>query len=267
MLLALCVALALPAHAGQTLDRVRRTGVLNNVLLDSYAPFSFLNERNELDGFDVEVARAVAERIGAKLRLLTPGWEAIVAGNWRGRWDVCICSLSPTQERARVLNFVARYYSSPAVLVVNRDEKHIQSVSDLSGRRVGVIGGSSYEAYLHKALVIPGSREPIEFPFHDVIVIPGDEAINFRNLALGPGVRLDAIIADLATSRGYLRSSQQFRIVGGPLYAEPNVIATDKGDPEFDALIARAVGDLRSDGTLARISRKWFDQDITDGGP
>jgi len=259
LLLGLCAA---PAWAGATLERVEHTHVLNDVLIDTYPPFSFIDGDNELAGFDVDVARAFAARLGVTLKLATPSWETIVSGHWRGRWDICICSMSPTDERARVLSFPARYYSSPAVLTVHKDEQRIKSIADISGRRVGVGMGSSYENYLNKALVIEGAPQVV-YPFHDVIAIPGDETVNFRNLALGPGVRLDAIVSDLATARANISATHALKLVGPVLYAEPNVVATERGDPEWDATVARTVNALRADGTLAKISQKWFGQDIT----
>lgn len=257
MLVGLCSA---PARAGATLQRVQQRGVMVDVLFTNYPPFSFIDENNELAGFDVDVARAVAARLGVKLSLATPGWETIVSGRWQGRWDVCICSMSPTDERAKVLDFPARYYNSPAVLIVHKDEQRIRSVADISGKRVGVGLGSSYENYVNKALVIPGGAG-IAYPFHDVIVIPGDETVNFRNLALGPGVRLDAIVADAATAKAAIAATHALKIVGDVLYAEPNVVATEKGDPEWNATVAHAVDALKADGTLARIARRWFDAD------
>ncbi|MBV8911083.1 MAG: transporter substrate-binding domain-containing protein [Gammaproteobacteria bacterium] len=254
------------ARAGATLDRVRSSGVLNDVLLNTYPPFGFIDSNNRLAGFDVDVAKAFARKLGVTLRLGTPAWESIVSGHWQGRWDICICSLSPTAARARVLSFPIRYYSSPAVLTVHQREQHIRTVADISGKRVGVGLGSSYESYAARALVIPGAP-PIRYPFHDVLVIPGDETINFRNLALGPGVRLDAVISDLATARQAIASTHALKIVGPPLYAEPNVIATDKGDPEWDRTVADTIRALRADGSLARISRQWFGQDITADEP
>ena len=250
------------AHAGATLTRVEKTGVLDDILLNSYPPFGFLNDDNELDGFDVDVARAVAAKLGVKLRMQTPAWETIVSGHWQGRWDICICSMSPTGERARTLDFPAQYYSSPAVLTVHKDEHRIRSAADLSGMRVGVGIGSSYEHYLNHALVIAGARRS-DYPFHDVVVIPGDESVNFRNLALGPGVRLDAVVSDLATARANAASTRVLRVLGTALYAEPNVVATEKGDPEWNARIAGIFAMLKADGTLAKISRKWFQLDIT----
>ena len=252
------------ALGGTTADRVQKTGVLNDALLTTYPPFGFINSNNMLDGFDVEVARAFAAKLGVKLNLVTPAWETVVAGQWRGRWDICICSMTPTGDRAHVLSFPARYYSSPAVLVVHKNELRIHSAADLSLKRVGVGLGSSYESYLNKTLVIPG--EHLTFPFHDVISVPGDETLNLRNLALGPGVRLDAIIADLATVRGAIESTHALQIVGPPLYAEPNVVATEPGDPEWDKTVARVFGEMRADGTLARISRKWLGEDVTADG-
>jgi polar amino acid transport system substrate-binding protein len=253
------------AWPGTTLERVTRTKVLKDVLVNTYPPFGFIDANNELAGFDVDVARAVAAKLGVTLSLATPGWETIVSGRWQGRWDICICSMSPTAERERVLNFPVWYYSSPAVLTVHKDEQHIKSIADISGKRVGVGTGSSYENYLNKALSIPGAP-PIAYPFHDVIVIPGDESVNFRNLALGPGVRLDAIVSDLATAQATINAMHTLKIVGPVLYAEPNVVATEKGDPEWDGAVIRTFDALKADGTLAKISIKWFGQDITSRG-
>ncbi len=253
------------ARSGATLDRVTRSGVLNDVLVNTYPPFGFIGDDNQLAGFDVDVARAFAAKLGVTLRLATPGWETIVSGRWQGRWDVCICSMSPTDERAKVLSFPVTYYSSPAVLTVHASEQRIKSAADISGKRVGVGTGSSYESYVNKALVIPGAP-PVAYPFHDVLVIPGDETVNFRNLALGPGVRLDAIVSDLATARANIDATHALKIVGPVLYAEPNVVATEKGDPDWDRTVNRVFAELKADGTLARLSQKWFGQDITVDG-
>jgi polar amino acid transport system substrate-binding protein len=262
LLFASVMLCSLPAWSGATLERVTRSRVLNDVLVNSYPPFGFIDAHNELAGFDVDVARAFAAKLGVTLHLATPGWETIVSGKWQGRWDICICSMSPTDERAKVLSFPVTYYSSPAVLTVHAREQHINSAADLSGKRVGVGMGSSYESYLNKTLVIPGAP-PLSYPFKDVIAIPGDETVNFRNLALGPGVRLDAIVSDLATAQANIEATHALKIVGSMLYAEPNVVATEKGDPEWDLTVNRTLMELKADGTLARLSQKWFGQDIT----
>jgi polar amino acid transport system substrate-binding protein len=250
------------AWPGATLDRVHAKGEVVDVLVNDYPPFGFINEKIELDGFDVDVARAFAAKLSVKLRLETPGWETIIGGKWAGRWDVAISSATPTEERAKVINFPAVYYNLPAVLVVNKDEQSIKSIKDISGKKVGVGQGSSYEAYVNRDFVIPG-QPPIAFPFDKVQAVPGDETVNVQNLALGPGVRLDAIVASIGTAESQIKATGKLKVLGESLFAEPNAIVTDKGDPEWDAEVAKTIETLKKDGTLAKISEKWFHADIT----
>ncbi|WP_322054960.1 transporter substrate-binding domain-containing protein [Paraburkholderia bannensis] len=260
--LSLCLAAATTgAHAGTTLQRVEQSHTLRVIVVDNDPPFGFIDDSNRLTGFDVDVAKALAQRLGAKLVLDSPSWENIVGGHWNGRWDVCVCSMTPNAERAKALDFAAPYYSSPAVLVVNRADTHIRSAADLTGRKVGVGFGSSYESYLQKTLSIPGEK-PIAFPFGAVQIVPDDESVAFQNLALGPGVRLDAVITDEATANLRIKRTPVFRIVSR-LYVEPNWIAADKGDPEWNARLAAAIQALRADGTLSRLSLQWMQEDTT----
>jgi polar amino acid transport system substrate-binding protein len=255
-----------PAWAGDTLARIASTKVLVNAVDQSYPPFSFLNDRNEMDGFDIEVARAVAGKLGARLKVETPSWEIITAGRWRGRWDVCICSLTPDKKKAEVLDFVAPYYQAPAVLVTTAQNTAIQTPRDMNGKRIGVEQGSSYERYLQKELVIvaPGAR-PIEYPFESVRIAPyANEDLAFQDLALGAGRRIDAVVSNLITAQMRLNKSPgKFKLVGEGLYSEPNWVATDKGDTEFQRKLVEVLAALKKDGTLARLSIKWLGRDTT----
>ncbi len=250
------------AFAGQTLDRVTEKGQMTGVLMESYPPFSFLNEQNQLDGFDVDVAKAVAQRLGVKLKLETPSWDVIAAGRWSGRYDICVCSMTPSEARAQVFDFPVEYYQSPAVIVVNAKDTAIASGKDLSGKKVGVISASTYEAYLNKDLVIEGA--PLEYPFDNVQVAPYDnETVAFQDLALGSGVRLDAMVTNLITARERIAQDPRFKIAGNTLYAEPNVVAIEKGDPQWSARVTEVIDQLKADGTLSKISQKWIGADIS----
>jgi polar amino acid transport system substrate-binding protein len=255
-----------PVQAGATLDRVRASGQVVDILITEYPPFGFINAENRVDGFDVDVAKAFAAKLGVKLKIETPAWESIISGHWAGRWDIAIASATPTEDRAKVIDFPVVYYNTPAVLVVHNDEKAIRSAADLTGKKVGVGNGSTYEAFLNQHFAMPG-QTAVSYPFHDVVVIPGDETINARNLALGPGVRLDAVVTSLTTARTGIESTKRLKIVGPPLFTEPNAVITDKGDPEWNAEVKRVFGELKADGTLAGISRKWFGEDITKDAP
>ncbi len=268
LLSALGLTLALvatSAAAGATLDRVKAKGELVNVLMESYPPFSQLNAQNQLEGFDVDVAKAVADKLGVKLRLETPSWDVIAAGRWSGRYDVCICSMTPSQARAQVFDFPVNYYASPAVIVVNAGDDRIHGAKDLSGKKVGVTSASSYESYLNKDLTIEGQEDkPLSYPFDDVQVVPfPDDNVAFQDLGLGAGKRLDAVLTNLVTAQPRLAQDSRFKLAGAPLYAEPNAVAIEKGDPEFAATLREIIEGLRQDGTLKRISDKWIGADIS----
>ncbi len=253
------------ATAGETLDRVKHNGELVAVMDQSYPPYSFLNDKNEEDGFDVDVVKEVAKRLGVKSKIETPSWEVIAAGHWRGRWDICICSMTPDEKKAKGLDFVAPYYSSPAVLVTNATGSSINSVSDIEGKRIGIEQGSSYERYLQKDLVIGYGAKQIQYPFKQVQPTPySSEDLAYQDLGLGAGKRIDGIVANLVTANKRIQaSSGKFKIVGAPLYEEPNWVAVDKGDKEWNATIKAIINELHKDGTLKKISLKWIGTDIT----
>ncbi|MDH6233612.1 polar amino acid transport system substrate-binding protein [Mesorhizobium soli] len=256
------------AQAGETLDRVMKNKVLLEVTDQAYPPFSFMNDKGEMDGFDIDVAKEFAKRLGVDFKVETPSWAIITAGNWKGRWDICICSMTPTKERAEVLDFTNEYYAAPAVIVVNSDNNDIKSAADLSGKKLGAEAGTTYEKYIEKQLVIdvPGV-DPVkpEFPFDDATAVPYDsEDTAFQDLGLGGGKRLDAIVSGYLTAKERIaKSDGKFKMVGDTLYAEPIWVAVDKGDPEWDAKIKEIFTAMEADGTLAKISDKWVGKDIS----
>lgn len=256
---------AASAQAGEVLDRVMKNKVVVEVTDQAYPPFSFLNDDNEMDDFDIDLSKEFAKRLGVDLKVETPSWEVITAGNWQGRWDICICSMTPTKERAEVLDFVYYYYGTPATILVNVGDDRIKSAADLSGMKVGVQAGTTYEKYLQKELVIdlPGA-EPIEFPFEDVTIVPYDSEVTaFADLALGPGKRLDAMVTNYMTAKERIEAEGQFEVIEGVLFEEPIWVAIDKGDPEWSAKVQEIFGEMQADGTLTAISEKWVGADIT----
>src|SRR5690606_25688117 len=156
----LASAMAMPAaQAGETLDRVMSTKTLTMSSDPEYPPQSFLNDSNEMDGFDVDVGKEIAKRLGVELKIVTPGWEVITAGSWAGRWDMSVGSMTPTKARAEVLNFPAVYYYTPAAFAVHADSP-AASLADLNGKVIGSCGGCTYDAYLNKDLVIDAENVP-----------------------------------------------------------------------------------------------------------
>jgi polar amino acid transport system substrate-binding protein len=262
--LALAVALASPAGAGEVLDRVMKTKTLTMSSDPAYPPQSFLNDKNEFEGFDIDVGREIAKRLGTELKIVTPAWEVITAGNWGNRWDVSVGSMTPTSERARVLDFPVVYYFTPASFAVHKDSK-AQKIEDLNGKVVGVCGGCTYEAYLKKDLKIDAEGvPPFDYKVEAKEIRTYETDTNaLDDLRLGDGKRLDAVMSALPTLNEAIKNGYPLRILGDPAFYEPLAVATDKGDPEFDAKIAEVVKAMHEDGTLSKLSQKWYGVDLT----
>lgn len=263
--LAAVSTLAGPAQAGEVLDRIRDKGVLVMSTDPEYPPQSSINADNDFEGFDIDVGRAIADRLGVRIKFVTPGWDVITAGRWAGRWDMSVGSMTPTAERKQVLDFPAIYYYTPAALVVHADNDSIAAAGDVSGKRIGVGVATTYENYLKRDLVIDADGAPafsyqIDKP--DIRTYDTD-TLALQDLRLGDGTRLDAVITALPTALEARDSGFPIRIVGNALFLEPLAVAIDKGDAEFGERIALIVEAMRKDGTLRRLSEKWYSADLT----
>jgi polar amino acid transport system substrate-binding protein len=250
--------------AGETLDRVMSNNTLTMSSDPEYPPQSFLNDNNEIDGFDVDVGKEIAKRMGVDLNIVTPGWEVITAGKWSGRWDMSVGSMTPTEKRSKVLNFPAIYYYTPAAFAVHSDSS-ASSLADLNGKIIGTCGGCTYDAYLDKNLTIDAEGVPsFEYQVTAGEVKTYETDTNaFDDLRIGDGVRLDAVFSALPTIQEAVKNGYPMKVVGDAAFYEPLAVATDKGDPEFDAKIAEIVQSMHDDGTLTELSMKWYGVDLT----
>ena len=124
-----------------------------------------------------------------------PSFSVIVAGNWQHRWDVAIHGITITEGRLEVLLYTQPYQYSDSMLAVHADDTTISdSSTDLDGASIGVCGGCVQEGYLDKDLKLPA--EEFDFVIDDVHIRPYDNNLAaFTDLALGDGVRLDAVLA------------------------------------------------------------------------
>jgi polar amino acid transport system substrate-binding protein len=265
--LALVAVAALPAaaSAGEVLDRVTKNKVLVMATDAAYPPQSFQKEDGTFHGFDIDVGKAIAARLGVRLKLVTPAWEIIVAGKWGARWDISVGSMTPTAKRAQVLSFPAVYYFTPASFAVHKDNTSIKTVADLNGKTIGACGGCTYEYYLQKDLTIDAEGAP---PFK-YQVTPGEirtyesDTNVFDDLRIGDGKRLDGLLSALPTIEEAIKNGYPFRVVGDPAFYEPLSVAVDKHDPEFTAKLKRIVEAMHSDGSLSKLSKKWYGVDLT----
>ncbi|MCK5100338.1 MAG: transporter substrate-binding domain-containing protein, partial [Desulfobacteraceae bacterium] len=191
----------------------------------NYAPQSFLNDKGELEGFDISVAKEVAKRLGVKVKFITPDWDLITAGKWGKRWDISIGSMTPTAERKHALLFTLPYYSSPAQFAIHKNDTTIKTLSDLAGKRIGVATETTNERYIQKDLSIEDVKIVYQNWTTDKLKTYPTDANHIEDLSLGDGARLDAIFTSRQTLAEAIRSGCgkgcPIKMLGEPTYYEP----------------------------------------------
>jgi polar amino acid transport system substrate-binding protein len=228
----------------------------------AYPPQSELNpETGEYEGFDIDVATEIADRLGVEVAWETPDWEVLTAGSWNDRWDMSVGSMTPTNDRQEVLNFTEPYSFVPAVVVVHEDSTVSDVTTELDGAKIGVCADCTYQFFLEKSLQISGFE--FEFVIDDATVSGYDtDTTALQDLALGDGTRLDAVMTSVTTAEAFAEENP-VKIVGDPVFAEPLAIAFDKSSALDNASLQEAVdkivADMHSDGTLSELSKEWYD--------
>lgn len=250
-LLAVGLATLLLAGCGKepenALERVRATGEISFAMSGGYPPFNFYNESNELVGFDVDVAREVARRLGVALKPVTTEWSGIIEGLRAGAYDGILGSMAITAERLKVVDFSVPYYYSGAQLLVREDASFIDP-AELAGRTVGLVTGTTFEGDA-KAL---GAGE---------IRLYKDDTQTLTELNSGV---VDAVITDRVVGIGAMNSGKfAIRLLGGPLRSEDIGVAFRKDDGALRDAVSAALAAMHQDGTLTAFSRQWLGVDVS----
>jgi polar amino acid transport system substrate-binding protein len=250
--------------AGKVLDRITETGVIRVATDPAWPPFSWRDEKGNWQGFDPSVAEEIGKRMGVRVEFVTPPWESITSGNWKGEWDISIGGMSPTEDRAKNLSFPAIYTYSPSVLAVHRDNDKILSPSDARGKRIGVLKGSIFEKYTRREPMGMANEPPPAYKIEDPVVVTFEtsEAAS-DELAKGSGAAIDAMVDDVMYFLHLIKRGAPLRIVGQPLYYGPAAVAIEPGDAEFEKLLADMISAMHADGTLTGLSNRWFGVDLT----
>lgn len=255
--------------AEDLLARIQEAGVIRVSTDPAYPPQSELNdETGQFEGFDIDVATEIANRLGVEVEWKTPSWNAITSGGWSDRWDMSVGSMTVTEERAEVLYFSPAYYYTPASAAVHEDATYSDVTTDLDGKTIGVCGSCSYDFYLQKNLHIQIPGYEFDYVIDDADIQTYDtDTTAIRDLSLGDGVRLDAAISALPTLEQAIKDGEPIKILGDPLFYEPLAVAVDRQAPIDPTTlvdeVSRIVDEMHEDGTLTELSMKWYGEDLT----
>ncbi|KPW23220.1 Cystine transporter subunit [Pseudomonas cannabina pv. alisalensis] len=238
------------AMAGEQLQKIKESGTLNVGLEGTYPPFSFVDEKGKLTGFEVELSEALAKELGVKAKVQPSKWDGILAALDSKRLDVVINQVTISDERKKKYDFSQPYtVSGIQALVLKKNADAIKSAQDLTGKKVGVGLGTNYEQWLKEN--VPGA----------VVKTYEDDPTKIQDLSVG---RIDAILVDrLAALEIAAKTKGKLAPAGAAFSPQASGIALRKGEPELQAAINQALDKLRADGTLKKLSEKYFNADVT----
>ena len=251
MILALVLALSAAALAeGGLLDAVKARGSVVIATEGTWAPWTYHDESDALVGFDVEVARAVAEKLGVEAEFVECPWESIFLGIDSKMYDIAANGVEITEDRAAKYDFSTPYAYLRTALIVRGDNEEIKTFEDLNGRRTANSAGSTYalmaEAYGATTDTVSTLAQTLD------LVLAG---------------RADATLNAELSFYDYMKEhpDANLKIVALSEEASQVAVPVRKGDENADFLKAldEAIEALRADGTLKAISEKYFDTDIT----
>ncbi|MGY4878419.1 transporter substrate-binding domain-containing protein [Vreelandella aquamarina] len=236
--------LAMPSHA-RDLEEIR-DDVFQVVNSGAYPPFSFVDTQGNLVGFDVDIAKALAEKMGVEVNVQSSPWNGIIAAMVGGRFDACICSMSITEERQKVLDFTDPYYSSGLSIWVQESTDDINSIDDFAGKRVGSTLGETGNQWA----VENGEGEWSNQTFQGLPDIMS---------ALNSG-RIDVMIADdVPVLVAMQENERDIKMIDvGELPRWPAAISIQQDNPELLEALNVALADIKADGTYQAIVDKWI---------
>ena len=221
----------------------------------AYPPFSKVNKEGKLEGFDIDIARALCDKMDADCKLVKQDWDGIIPALIAKKYDAIVASMSITDERKQKVDFTKPYYHSPARFIHKKGMKDEISKAGLKGKTVGVQRGTVSDKF------ITGT-------FGDDVNIKRYGTQEEAYLDLNAG-RADMVFADAFVLLEFLNSDKgkDYEFIGDS-YSDPKYfgegigIAVRKGDTALAEKFNKAIDTIRKDGTYDNIRKKYFDFDI-----
>lgn len=230
------------------LSKIKSEGKIRIGTEGTYAPYTFHDKTGKLTGFDVEIAEEVSKRLGVKPEFIETKWDGMFAGLDAKRFDMVVNQVGIKPDRQVKYDFSNPYIVSKAVLIVNSADTTIKKFSDLKGKK----SAQSLTSNLAKIAKDNGA------------VLQAVDSFN-QSIDLLTSKRVDATVND---SLSYLDLKKQkpdlaVKVVDEEGNAQPSAIMFNKGNKELVDATNKALTDMKSDGTYAKISEKWFGSDVS----
>lgn len=232
-------------------SRIKKSGEIKNGIDDAYPPMDFKNSNGQLTGFDIDLDKAIAAKLGVKINNIPTDWDGIIPSLQSKKFDMVLSAMGITKERAKEVSFSKPYFNGGMTIIVNKkvtNIKKIKNLSDLKGKTVGVQAGA--QAIVDEVDGIKGMKQVKKYD---------SATLALQDLA---NKRIDAYVDDFEVANYYMQKvpGTYSKVVLN--IKEPYGIAFRKNDSKLQKAVQKAVDSLKKDGTLTKISEKWFDYDV-----
>ncbi|AXE97981.1 MULTISPECIES: amino acid ABC transporter substrate-binding protein [Paraburkholderia] len=245
------VATATAAFAADDLAKIKSAGAFKVGTEGTYAPFTYHDSSNQLTGFDVDIARAIAAKLGVKAEFIEGKWDGLIAGLDANRYDAVINEVAVTDARKQKYDFSDPYIVSHAALIVGSNNTTIKSFDDLKGKKSANTLTSNFGkiAAAHGAEVIPvqGFNESIDLLTSGRVDATVNDSLSFLDFKKHkPDAKVKIAAIDTSSDS-----------------SDHSAVLIRKGNPELQAAINKALAEIKADGTYAKISEKYFGKDVS----
>lgn len=227
-----------------------------------YPPQSELKPDGTYEGFDIDVGNEIAKRLGVKLEYATPKWEVITAGSWSGRWDFSVGSMTITTPREEILAFSKPYYFTPAQIAAST-VSGVTDIDGLAGKTICVGAATTYFDWLSGTLDLGSDTSLIKMqpPAGAKVTTLDTDRLCAETIKAGRK-EFEGWLSSSTTVDAAIAEGLPLVKVGDPVYYEPLAVAFDKKGPDPKSMVEKVntiLDEMRTDGTLKKLSEKWFD--------
>lgn len=222
---------------------------------DSFPPMGFKDEKNEIVGFDIDLAKEVAKRLGREVEFKAIDWNSKEAELKSGRVDILWNGLDITDKRKENMLFSEPYMDNRQIVFVAKNGKvSVAGEDDLAGKTIGTQNGGTTEEYFENKPELKASMKEVKY-YPDYINA-------FMDLENG---RLDAVVGDEIIGRYYIsKHPDEIQAIDTVIGTVSQFgIAFRKDDQKLRDEVQKVFDEMKADGTVAKISEKWFAKDIT----
>lgn len=219
---------------------------------DSFPPLGYRDDDNEIVGYDIDLAKEVAKRLGVQFKAQPIDWDAKEMELETGKIDCIWNGFTITEDRINALSFTKAYLNNDQVLVV-REDSGIKSLADMKGKTVGIQSGSSAQE------AIEDNPAFASIVGNTVMFKDNITALNDLDIGGVDGVVMDSVVANYSIAQ----TKKPFIVIDEPLANEGYGIGFRKNEPELRDVVWATLVVMQMDGTVAAIGQKWFGKDIS----